>query len=341
MPPRTLRLSKCEAMIEAKETRIPASGVRSLVWSGDMLVDWVAGGRRFTRDGEIGRSHVYYPYGFDAAVSSPSGEFAVVYTRLGTKGLVLRRGTFLREINRSFYWADSYEFPIALIRLESGREVIVHCPDRYNHLEIDDLATGERLTNSTCRTPSDCFHSRLCSSPDGRRMVSSGWVWHPMETARLYDLAMALADPCHLDGQGLGIDAWAESGSSATFFVDGRLAVDLVGMLIDGDESDPPAEALRLFDPDRSLAPDVIHRTERLGTMMAVGTHHLLGLYEHPKLVDLRSGAVVRSWPDINSGTQGSSILLNNPSIPPMALDVVGQRCAIADADGINVLEFL
>jgi hypothetical protein len=53
---------------------------------------------------------------------SPSGEFAVIYTRLGTKGLVLHRGKIIREINRSFYHADVYEYPIGLAALKNGRE---------------------------------------------------------------------------------------------------------------------------------------------------------------------------------------------------------------------------
>src|SRR5580698_3080289 len=155
-------------MIETKEVRIPARGVQSLVWRGEMLIDWVGGGRQFSVDGEIGHARISYAYPFDAAAASPSGEFSVIYTRLGTTGLILQRGKILREINRSYYHADTYEFPIALIRLETGREVMVHCPDDYNRLEIDDLATGERVSGSTSRKPWDCFHARLAGSPDGK-----------------------------------------------------------------------------------------------------------------------------------------------------------------------------
>jgi hypothetical protein len=73
-------------VIEVKETRILAPNVRSLVWRGDALVDWVAGGRQFTLDGSIQSRSVYYAYPFDAAVASPSGEFSAIYTKLGTKG---------------------------------------------------------------------------------------------------------------------------------------------------------------------------------------------------------------------------------------------------------------
>jgi len=327
-------------MTEVRETRISAPGVRSLVWHGDVLVDWVDGGRRFTLDGRSHDSGVRYAYPFDAAVTSPSGEFSAIYTRLGTKGLILHRGKILREINRSFYHADVYEFPIALIRLEDGREVIVHCPNDYNQLEIDDLATGRSLAGPTERPPSDFFHSRLMGSADGKRLVSAGWVWHPVDVVRLYSLTKAVADPCHLDGKGLGIDAYAEDGISAAFLETGELAVDLVEEL-DQEEPGASTAALHLFDPALPGTPKVIRRAERLGTMMAVGDHHLLGLYEHPKLLDLRTGNIVRRWMHIDSGVQKSSIILNDPPPPPIALDHSGRRCAIANADGIDVLEFL
>lgn len=115
-------------MFSTREIRISAKGVRSLVWNGDELIDWAGGGTRFLLSGETVPNPVYYPYAFDASVMSPSGEFAVIYTRLGTKGLVLHRGQILREINRSYYHAGAYEYPIALARLGNGREVLIHSP---------------------------------------------------------------------------------------------------------------------------------------------------------------------------------------------------------------------
>src|SRR5204862_3740370 len=110
-------------------------------------------------------------------------------------------------------------------------------------------------------------------------------------------LAAAVADPRHLDGDGLGIAAWGDEGTSAAFLPNGQLAVDLIGTQFDEDNS--LTEALHLFDPSLPRAPKVIPRTDRLGMMMAVGTHHMLGLYEHPKLIDLRTGEVEQRWPHI------------------------------------------
>lgn len=201
----------------ASEIRIPAKGIRSLVWDGDSLVDWVDGGERYKLNGEVVPSRLRYGYVFDAVVSLADSSFSAIYTRCGTKGLILRDGQVHREINRSYYQADVYEYPIALFRLPCGREVLAHCPQAYCRLDIEDLATREVLTRSTARKPSDIFHSRLVVSPDGRYLLSAGWLWHPIDSVNVYGIGGALDAPTHLDGSGIGPDVFAVE-SSATFF---------------------------------------------------------------------------------------------------------------------------
>lgn len=327
-------------MISCREIRIPASHVRSLVWHDDELIDWAAGGQRFLLSGESVPRHVNYAFPFDAAVSSPSGEYAVIYTRLGTKGLVLRRGEIVREINRSFYCADAYEYPVALLRIADGREVLAHCPWGYNQLELEELQTGKRLTAGVPRKPSDFFHSRLMASPDGRTLASAGWMWHPIDEVRAFDVETALRDPSHLDGKGFDIDAWAEE-TGGGFDPDGRLVVALNGIEEDGVDvcatADTPVE-IRTFDLH---APSIVRRSGRVGTLMVVGSRHVLGLYEYPKLIDASTGNVVQDWPHIRSGLQTTGILVGDEKAPPpVALDTIGQRCAIADSEGITVLLF-
>jgi hypothetical protein len=86
--------------------------IRSLCWRGDELVDWVGGGRAFAADGTERPATVIQGYRFDVATASPDGRFAVIYERLGTKGLLLHDGRIVREIDRSFYFADAYEYPV-------------------------------------------------------------------------------------------------------------------------------------------------------------------------------------------------------------------------------------
>lgn len=323
--------------MEIQQIRIAAPGVRSLVWDGDALVDWVDGGQCWWLNGErVGRA-VRYAYPFDGAVSLPGSDVAVIYTRFGTKALVLQAGNVVREINRSFYHADAYEYPIALLPLPSGRVGLAHCPDAYCQLDIEDALTGERLTCAIGRKPADKFHSRLKASADGRFLVSAGWLWHPVEDISVYDVGWALRDAAHFDGPGVGINAWADE-SSATFTAAGELLVALKGD-IDSEDSATQRGEVRRYDLTRPDPSVVTTELGRLGTIEPVGEHHVLALYEHPRLIDLRTGAEVASWPSLNSGTQFSSIC-DAGRIPPMAFDALNQRFAVADSTGITVLWF-
>ena len=94
------------------------------------------------------------------------------------QALLLHDGELIRELNRSHQQAGAYDYPIALGALPDGRQILVHCPDAYNVLQIEDAATGERLTAGP-REPRDVFHSRLAISPDGQHLLSAGWYWQP------------------------------------------------------------------------------------------------------------------------------------------------------------------
>jgi len=325
-------------MFNCIESRIPAERVQSLVWDGDDLIDWVSGGQRYRMTGEMVPRQVYYAYPFDAAISLAGSDYAAIYANLGTKALVLRSGEIVREINRSYYQADAFEYPIAMFRLPSGREVLAHCPDEYCRLQIEDLATGEILAKSSGQKAADFFHSRLVASPSGRYLLSAGWIWHPVDAVNVYDLAVALVDSTHLDQGGLRIDAWAEE-SSAAFLRDGRLLVALNGIEDEDGETIKDGE-LRLFDLDAGKLLSAVPTAQRIGTMMPVGNDHVLALHDHPRLVESCTGQVVQSWPHLQTGTQTSSIVRGTAPVPPMALDAPGCRFAVAQEAGITVLQF-
>ncbi len=317
-----------------REITLPNAYPASLVWQGDTLVDWANGGGRYNLDGsQVGNRFSFRGF-FDTAVATSDGDYAVVYTKLNTKAVVLRNGQIIREIDRSYYCADEYEYPVALTRLNNGRAVIIHCPDAYNRLEIDDVLTGKRLTSSKQRKPSDIFHSRLSVSPDGRYLLDAGWVWHPADTVRVFDIQIALSNPSHLDGHGLLQEIFAEE-SSATFAADNRLIVALKGLDLEGDE--PGEIRVHPLTGDAKSVPT----RHRHGTVFSVTDTLLLALYEHPHLVDLASGDIVQRWPHISSGVRTSSIMRTDlPQQPPLAWDSVKRRLAVAGDGKISVLLF-
>jgi hypothetical protein len=315
--------------------------VASLVWCGDELVDWVAGGVRYGLDGSSTSASRFYAYRFDAAVGTPDGEWAVLYTRLGTKGLLLRNHDLVRELDRSYYCADAYEFPVALWRRPSGQVLLAHCPGAYNRIEIDDAETGERLTATADeRAPADFFHSRLQVSPGGTHLLSAGWVWHPWDAVAFFRIENALADGRHLDGldgctpesRHIGL---AEEGT-ACWQTDTRL---LIGGTDEAEEPDDAAEAvgprlrrrgIAIYDLEEKACVLEAQLAHPPGTMMPVGESHVVSFYDHPRLIALESGDVLAEWPDLPSGKQASSIIRHIDPPPPLALDPANRRFAVA-----------
>ena len=171
------------------QSSFTAADIRSLCWRGDELVDWVGGGRAFASNGTERRASVRYSYRFDAATTSPDGGFAVIYERLGTKGLLLHDGRIIRELDRSFYYANAYEYPVALFNAPDGRLLLAHCSGNYCRIELEQAETGRSLTASAERKPSDFFHSRLVASAHGTRLLSAGWIWHPLSLVVRFDVA--------------------------------------------------------------------------------------------------------------------------------------------------------
>ncbi len=152
-------------------------------------------------DGSTTSRTISWAFDFDRALLAPSG-LRILYAVLGTKGLVATARHQVRELNRSYYHAGAYEYPIAIGLLSDGTEVLAHCPDGYNRLTIETLSDGERLS-SAGNQATDVFHSRLQFSPSGRYLLSAGWVWHPVEIVTVYDMERALADDTYLEGRSL------------------------------------------------------------------------------------------------------------------------------------------
>lgn len=99
------------------------------------------------------------------------------------------------RLDRATYQVEQTPFPMAFVRMD-GRWALAHATD-WNRLDLTDAATGVRLTPREFpavegeRSPPhslDYFHGALHPSPDGRWIVSDGWVWHPVGIPRLWDL---------------------------------------------------------------------------------------------------------------------------------------------------------
>lgn len=292
----------------------------------------------FGLDGKVVDPRVRWGWPFDAAVQSPSGSYAVIFERLGTKGLLVDSGKRVRELNRSYYHASTYEYPVVLFEDADGRTLIAHCPNEYNRIEIDDVVTGERLTSASEGESYDMFHSRLAVSPGGTRLLSSGWVWHPLDAVSTWSIADALSDGRTLDTFGPPESADILDLSSATFIDEDRI------LICSGDEdwevaSFPPG-SLGVYNLATLQFESVVKVEETVGTMMWLGDGLVVGFYESPKVFDIATGQVVHRWPDFSSGTQTSSIIHYLKDLPTIACDVAQRRFAVTSESGIDVILF-
>jgi len=311
---------------------------QSLVWDGDDLVD-VVGGRRWGPDGVEQAASDVDGFPFDRSVGSPSGRFTVVYDERGTEALLLEGDQVVRELDRSDDYAEDFDYAVALGVLRDGREVLVHCPDRYDVLEIEDAESGERLTDGD-RSPRDVFHSRLAVSPGGAHLLSAGWMWHPYGIVEVFDLDRALTDPAVLDGPGVlpsepGIDAEVVSAC----WLDGdRLAVATGDEFRDGEQK--PALGSRELGVWSLAEKRWVHRNRvgfSIGTLIPRGDT-VVSLFGHPRLIDVTTGASTAEWPAVEVPSREGSYGATYIPTPVAALHPDGIRLAVAQPESIAVI---
>lgn len=325
-------------LFSIKETTIPARNPQSLCWVGDDLVDLV-NGVTYRLDGSSERTGGVLGYRFDAAAVSPSGRYGVVYERRGTKGVVWDltappRERKLREINRSFDNADASEYPVLLFAMPDGREAIAHCPDDYNCLLIEDLRDATLIAKSDNEL--DYYFSRLAISPSGKRIISTGWFWHPFIQMLTFDTQSILKNQ-ELSTKDALLGTPVEPGNAA-FLSDDLLIVSGSGHSISEEESWLPKNGLAVYDLAKGQFVASLPLNRTLGTLMPISSRLVVEFYEHPKLIDLQAGKTVHQWENVDSGKQTSCLIGNLDPLPTMALDQSHGRFAVVDGKSIRVV---
>ncbi|WP_410664987.1 hypothetical protein [Amycolatopsis sp. lyj-84] len=318
--------------------------MRTLAWVGGTLYDVAAGWRTIPVDGSSGsRRSGDYGQRFDAVKVSPRGDVVALLASTGTDGLLLTAdGEVIREIGRSDYQADAYRYPLELFTLPDGRTGLVHCPDEYNRLEIEDAVTGEHWGAGDGREPSDFFHSRLAVSSSGRYLLSAGWAWHPVDCVMTFDLRRALTDPGVLDS--------TDDDHPAT-----RLILpDISGACFIGDDVaiSTSSDLEQPTEPDE-LAGTMLARWSMTtkeflwrkqldhpaGDLVCVAGD-IMALYGHPRLYDGNSGELLAEWPELATGHAESSIVWGKSFSGParIAVDNANRRFAVTDGEDVTIV---
>jgi len=315
----------------------------SLNWKDETLVDWVDGGSQFSLNGVYKHSGRGYSYRFDSAIQSDNGVYSVVYEKLGTKALILKNGEILRELNRSYYCANSYEYPIQFLKIEN-KYAIVHCPQEYNLIQIEYVESGDLVTKIENRNADDCFHSRFRINQSNSLLLNTGWVWHPYGIIELYNIAEGLNDNSIFDRVTYDFPTVGEV-SSAEFLNDDVIVVSASNEPAINDENIHNIEFLQpneigLFSIKKNKFLKKVKVDFKLGTLIPIDTNYAIDLFGCPKLIELNTGEIVQRFEDINSGKQNLAITGSRDEVPPIAIDTKLKRIAIANDNKIELLKF-
>jgi len=308
-------------------------------WLNEDIIDWASAGKLYCMDGstrQIGRYH--FAFSFDGAITSDDGVYAFIYKRLGTKGLLLKHGEIIREINRPYYHAEVYEYPATFMSY-NNKTYLVHCPVDYCRLDFEEVETGVIVTDVRDRKPVDVFHSRLSVSPDDKYLMVCGWAWHPVDTVELFNIGKCFENPHLLDKADLSPDFGTQINSSSF--------IDHSRILIHSSKEEPFQEnpilppghiAIWNFVTDE-LSGAVPIDTE-LGNIFAIDQKRAWDMYKFPKIVNIETGKIECSIKEINSGIQNSSIIGDNIDTAPQIRfnKRNGKILIMADKETIEVL---
>lgn len=284
---------------------------QTISWRKHDLVDWALGEQIYSSEKKQPGVTRHFSYSFDAAITSADGQYALLYTKLGTKGLLLKNGEMLREINRSYYHAETYEYPAVFLVAENGRTYLVHCPQVYCQLEFEDVETGEIITGIAGRTPADFFHSRLEVSPDNKWLISKGWVWQPMDMVVAYHIPSCMENPLLLDTCSLRPDVTVEV-NTAGFISNHEVLIGAIdgADLYDDEESAPllPGQ-LAIWDLTTGSLSAVVTVNGPFGNLFPIDETYAWDFFRFPKVINYRTGEIIDQLEGFPASEQASSII--------------------------------
>lgn len=320
---------------------IPASSIQSIDWYNDTIIDWAYNGNIYHGDGSSKQLYQHhFAYGFDSAISSNDGKYAFIYKRLGTKGLLLKKGKVIREINRTYYHADVYEYPAAFFTNEQGITFLIHCPIDYCRLDFENVETGEIITNTSARKPSDYFHSRLEVSSDNKYFISKGWFWHPFSTIELFDINACISNPLLLDNGTTIRENYTEL-CTASFIDNDRI---LIGSSDEESMNDDivsaiPQNHVAIWDFKTNNLSTPVKINGKFGNVFAIDETYCWDIYLYPKIINIKTGEIEDKIEKLTTSNQNSSIipdLIDN--IPLVAYNPMTKKLAFKHKNNLEIL---
>ncbi len=319
--------------------------LKSLCWYGDdRVIDIIGGHKIYNVSGDIedlskksSRIRISYRFNFDRTKISKCGRYAVMYVAFGTKGVLLKDLKIVREINRSYYCSDAYEFPIALLERPNEEPLVVYCPDSYDQLEVEEFTSGKRIGAELEREPTDYFFGNLILSPDFQYLLSLGWVWHPAEIAKLFKMDQILTDiritDTHDDILQVNLkDIKWDEDLTGCFTTENQLI--LFRKDYDEDEG-------RLIGYD-FVENKVLFQTTSshpIGTLLPLSQNWVLNMCGRLSVLDAETGKVLFEYDKVKV-SERKSVLYEKEDDPIWAFNEQTRKLAITYDKELHILEF-
>jgi len=303
---------------------------QTIDWLGDALVDWACGGKalELTTGKTCNYAQFYLQYRFNGVVTSTDKQYVLVYEKQGTKALLLKNGILIREINRSYYQADAYEFPAVFFEFQ-GRTYLAHCPVSYCRLDFEDVETGKIVTDIQGREVFDIFHSRLEVSPDGKYLLSKGWFWHPANEILLFNIEECFSNPRLLDTWGIARPDVSCEICTAGFIDDQHILLGTSSRTWSNAEGSLPPSSLGVWRFTDNVVTTFYTPAFPFGNLFVINERYCWDLYLHPKVIDIQTGELVEEATEVNCGEQLGALIGDDTEWPLMALSSDRKHLAV------------
>jgi hypothetical protein len=313
--------------------------LQTINWLADRVVDWARAGESYSLAGNMVQlQHYHFGFNFDSAIHYQDGHYVFLYQKLGTKALLLKDGEILREINRSYYQADVYEYPAAFFT-HNGKVYLAHCPISYCQLDFEDVETGAIVTNTPERKPADYFHSRLELSPGGTYLLSKGWVWHPSDVINVFSVGECMDNPLLLDKSDYNFPDVSSEICTAGFIDDNTILIGSSAEVFDEENvTNLPAKSICTWNVKNNEFSHPVTPSFAFGNLFPIDDVLCWDIYKFPKIINLLTGEIIDTAEGVWSGEQRSSILMEADKQPQIAFDAEKKRLAIKQGDKVVVL---
>jgi hypothetical protein len=313
--------------------------LQTINWFDDKIVDWPNAGSLYDLSGQTTKLGKYtFGFNFDSAIHSADGKYVFIYQKFGTKGILIKGREILREINRSYYFADSYEYPATFLTHDK-KTFLAHCPISYCQLDFEEVETGEIVTNIKTRKPSDVFHSRLEISPNGKYLLSKGWVWHPVDVIQIFQIEDCISNPLLLDKVDHNFPNVGSEICTASFINDSEILVGSSDEVFDDDNvSNVPPKSMAIWNfHDNKFFNQKTPEFE-FGNLFCIDRTLAWDTYKFPKIIDLATGLMVDKAEDVYSGEQKLSLLFDTSKQPQLSFDRNRKKLAIKEKGRVIIL---